>query len=757
MSSGEPPTAGAQLVVVGSSAGGIEALLDLVANLPPDFPAPIVLAQHLDPQRQSHLASLLQARTSLAVVSVAEHETLQPGAIYVIPSDRDVEITGHQVSSRAVAGQISRPSIDHLLTSAAYSYREGLIAVILTGSGQDGALGAQAVKAYGGTVVIQNPATAQYPAMPGAVAPVSVDVVADLEAMAPLLVDLLAGSSGRLPPSDDEDLRPFLERLREQTGLDFLAYKRPTIERRLQRRMATLGMTALGEYRQYLDRHPTERQRLVESFLIKVTEFFRDREVFDYLQQQILPELIADARKTGELRLWSAGCATGEEAYSLAILVAEALGEEQASLPVRIFATDVAPEAVEFARRGIFAESALAEMSPALIDRHFLKTEAGYEVRKTTRNMVVFGEHDLGYRAPFPRIDLVLCRNVLIYFTPELQRRALQRFAFALRPGKYLILGKSETVSPLPAYFSPVQPRLKIFNRVGDGLLVTSEQFTNLSSIDPLTDRMSRRPAVRHAAALRFQNFSSAKAGVSSDDILNAMSAGVVAVDRHYDILTINIAARILLGLQTPAIGEDLVHAVGANLREVLRDVLDAALRGEPASRTHQLPPDSIDGVARDLWISGLPRPSDGAGDDGGLAAVLQIMDVSPFAQRQRELEARQSQLEAATQEVRSLRTANQRMASEHSRLRAEVEGLQLAQEESLAAAEEIETLHEEQQATNEELETMNEELQATVEELQATVAELHARTAELESIGATRESRRQESVSIREPDGQGR
>lgn len=745
----DPKSGNSQLVVVGSSAGGIEALIELVASLPADFPSPIVLAQHLDPHRPSHLASLLQARTPLAVVTVTEQESLRPGTIYVIPADRDVEITDHHVSSRVNAGHLSRPSIDHLLTSAAHRFGEGLIAVVLSGMGSDGAIGAQAVKAYGGTVVIQNPATARFPSMPQAVASSSVDVIADLESIGPLLVDLLSGATLHPAPREEEDLRPFLERLREQTGLDFLAYKRPTIERRLQRRMATVGATGLSEYRHYLERHPTERQRLVESFLIKVTEFFRDAEVFDYLRHHALPALIAEARERGELRLWSAGCATGEEAYSLAILVADLLEESGEALPVRIFATDVAPEAIEFARRGIYPESALTDLPPDMVAKNFVMTDAGYEVRKSTRNLVVFGEHDLGYRAPFPRIDLVLCRNVLIYFTPDLQRRALQRFAFALRPGGYLVLGKSETVSPLPDYFAPEQPRLKIFRRIGDSVPITDDQFGNLTSAEPIADRTSRRPVGRNVSALRFQNLLPTPTLNAGEDLLNLLSIGIVVVDRHYDVLMINLAARTMLGLQSPAVGEDLIHAVGAHLRDVLRDVLDAALRGEVKSHTHQLPPDPIDGVARDLWISGAQR----AGDDANErvhAAVLQIIDVSLFAQRQRELEARHTQLEAAAEEARSLRVANQRMASEQGRLRAEVEGLQLAQEEALAAAEEIETLHEEQQATNEELETVNEELQATIEELQATVAEFHARTSELEEMAKTLEAQRQVVASER-------
>lgn len=744
MSADEPGADGVtQLVVVGASAGGVEALLELVASLPADFPAPIVLAQHLDPHRPSQLASLLAGRSHLPVRTVTGREPLHAGTIYVVPADRDVEITDHHVAVLAHSGRGSKPSIDHLLTSAAHRFGEDLVAVILTGTGSDGAAGAQAVKAYGGTVVVQNPETARFPGMPGAVAPSAVDVVADLEAVGPLLVQLLNGSFVLPAPRDEEELRPFLDRLREQTGLDFLAYKRPTIERRLRRRMTAVGAETLAEYRRYLDRHPDEMQRLVASFLIKVTEFFRDPDVFTHLRDQILPGLISEARERGELRLWSAGCATGEEAYSLAMLVADVLGDDIESLPVRIFATDVAPDAVEFARRALYPESALEHVPPGIVERHFVKVDGGYEVRKAIRGLVIFGEHDLGYRAPFPRIDLVLCRNVLIYFTPELQRRALQRFAFALRRSGYLVLGKSETVSPLPDFFALEQPRLKVFRRVGDTMPIPSDQFVNTVPIDAIGERASRRVAVRQPVTFRSQGVHASSSTQRADVLLDSLAVGVVTVDRSYDVLTINVAARQLLGLQTPAIGEDLIHGVVANLREPLRQVLDAALRGEATNLIHRLAPDPIEGESRDLNIIGSPRDT-AEDDEQPQAVLLQITDVSTFTQRQRELETRQSQFEAAVEEVRTLRAANQRMASEQGRLRSEVEVLQLAQEEALAAAEEIETLHEEQQATNEELETVNDELQATIEELQATVAELHARTSELEEMANRLEGQRQ-------------
>jgi two-component system CheB/CheR fusion protein len=301
-----------RIVVVGASSGGIEALLVLLGALPADLPASIVVAQHIDPQRLSHLGEVLGARTTLRVRSVADREPLQPGVVYVAPADRDLEVTAREVVARVPEGAASKPSVDRLLTSAAHVFSDDLIAVVLSGTGTDGAIGAQAVKAHGGIVVVQNPETAEYAGMPRAVNPSAVDIVADVEAIGPLLVDLIGGDF--VVQSDDDELRSFLARVRERSGVDFGAYKPPTIVRRLQRRMAAVGASTLTDYRRYVERHPEELQRLVAAFLIKVTDFFRDPDLFAYLREQVLPALIDDARAQGELRLWSAGCATGEDA-----------------------------------------------------------------------------------------------------------------------------------------------------------------------------------------------------------------------------------------------------------------------------------------------------------------------------------------------------------------------------------------------------------------------------------------------------------
>ncbi|MBV9580519.1 MAG: hypothetical protein JO057_18205, partial [Chloroflexi bacterium] len=533
-----------QLVVIGASAGGIEALSTVVATLPTPFPSPIVVAQHLDPTRLSHLQEILARRSTLAVRTVTDTEPLEAGVVYVVPADRHVEITDHAVSLRAEAGRTRpKPSIDRLLASAAEIFKDQLIAVILTGLGSDGADGARRVNELGGTVIIQNPQTASHPDMPLSLAPTIVDVVAELDTIGPLLNELLTGADGLLQGDDNRRLRALLERVRTRSGIDFSAYREPTIRRRLQRRMLDTSSPTLEDYVRYLQRHPDEYDRLANSFLINVTDFFRDTNLFTHLHDVLLPELIADARRMErtELRLWSAGCSTGEEAYSLAMLASELLGDTE-DLTVRVFATDVDAEAVAFARRGIYPDSALKNLSSELRGRYLNRIDSAYEVRKSVRGMVVFGQHDLGQRAPFPRIDLVLCRNVLIYFTSELQRRALQLFAFGLREGGYLVLGKAESSSPMPEYFSVIDARLKIFRRQGERVLIPPARIRDAAPVQASGGPSARLvvPGVESELARAHARQVTPSPPSRGDQVLLQLPIGLVLVDPKYDIQSIN-------------------------------------------------------------------------------------------------------------------------------------------------------------------------------------------------------------------------
>src|SRR5581483_5022673 len=543
-----------QLVVIGASAGGIEAVTAVLSALPADFPAPVVIAQHLDPNRTSHLQEILGRASKIPVRSVDGEQRLEAGVAYVVPANWHVEITDSVVRLQATGGDRPRPSIDRLLRSAAESFGEGLIAVILTGSGSDGAAGARYVKEMGGTVVVQNPDTARYPDMPQSLAPNTVDIVANLDAIGPLLHDL---ATDQYTPArtDDRPLRALLEQLRERSGIDFNSYKMPTILRRLQRRMVATGTETLNDYLRYVGSHPEEYRRLVSSFLIKVTEFYRDPDLFRYLEEEVLPGLIGSAQHTGnELRVWSAGCATGEEAYSLAIMLVDMLGDQLEQLNVRIFATDLDTDAINFARRGVYPASALAHLPPEVIERHFNRLGDEYEIKKRVRSLVIFGQHDLGQRAPFLRIDLALCRNVLIYFTPELQRRALQLFAFSLRENGYLVLGKAESTSPLPQHFVLEEPRLKVYRRQGERVLIPPARIRDTAPLVPMRLITGGRQSdgARLAAPRGPREVERPRTGSErAEHVLLRLPEGVIVVDRRYDIQSINSAARRLLAIHS--------------------------------------------------------------------------------------------------------------------------------------------------------------------------------------------------------------
>ncbi len=801
------------LIVIGASAGGIEALSQLVSTLPAQFPAPIVVAQHLDPTRPSHLSEILGRRSVLRIQTVAEGEpqALTPGVVYLAPPDRDVEVTDGAVALQVGAPKHPIPSVDRLLRSAASAYGERLIAVILTGSGSDGAAGAREVKAAGGTVVIEDPETASYPSMPASLAPSNVDLVVTLERMGALLGDLVSGIYASLQVEDEGLLAALLAQVYEQSGIDFALYKQSTIVRRLQRRMAAVGIRTLREYLRYIQQRPEEYARLVLSFLIKVTEFFRDPEVFTALREQVLPDLIADARTRGqELRIWSAGCATGEEPYSLAIALCETLGDELAQFSVRIFATDVDEQAIAFARRGIYPPSALLGIPSGLKERYFLATEGGFAVAPKLRSLVIFGDHDLGQRAPFPDMDLVLCRNVLIYFTTELQIRALQLFAYALRDGGYLVLGQAEAITPLADLFAPMEGKLKIFRRHGERILVPPRRPRSLMPLAPLSQawlgaQPERQPEPRALTLVpsRAQGRSVVgppldapeawpRLGTSRErlgTLLLSLSTGVVVIDRQYDVHIINSAACQLLGVYRPAVGNDLLHLVERVPIELLRSALDAAFRPLlETSQSVQLLPQTValpttEGASRatiqiTVYPAAAPLSSPAVGGAAGdttasaaqsppaVEAVLLLVSTGPLlssvaspttitpgsgeAQQSPSAAQRRSAESRQAARIRELEAANRELTDANLELRQANEEMLLRQEEVQAADEEVRTVNEELQATNEELETLNEELEATAEELRATNDDLAAQSRELQQMVEQRELQRVASETTR-------
>ncbi len=726
-----------QLVVIGSSAGGIEALSRLVASLPADFPAPIVIAQHLDPRRPSHLHEILARRATLPVRVVEEREALENGVIFVVPSNRLVEIShGDLRLSLAKAGAVA-PSIDVLFESAANVFGPGLIAVILTGSGSDGSAGAWHVKKAGGAVVIENPATAMFPSMPSSIPPSLVDATADLDSIGSILCDLLAAGKTPAEGPDHDDLRDLIERIHERSGIDFGSYKPATIVRRLRGRMNATARPTLAGYAAYLESDPEEYARLVNSLLIKVTEFFRDPPFFEYLLEHVLPELIAEARRDRrELRIWSAGCSTGEEAYSLAIEVAEALGEKAAWPEIRIFATDIDRQAIAFARRGVYPPAALKSLPAGARDRYFVKTNGGYEVGKRLRALMVFGEHDLGERAPFPRIDLLLCRNVLIYFTAPMQRVALETFAFSLRPGGRLALGPSETIMALPEPFEEEQGRLRVYQRRPGNYAIPPMRPPALR---PRRSQESELDLAIRGAHRDVQRV--AESAASADSLLINLTVGIVVIDPRYYILRINSAARRMLGIHGTAFDQDFIHLAEVLPPSAIRLAIDSALTGKTTSAVFEVEPtDAASETARFIEATARPYRVETSAIEG---VVVELTDVTRLEQ-ERHAETRTKQrLDKAVATNGRLLRANEELTALVAQLRAGNEAMLLASEDAQATREEVETINEEFQATNEELETLNEELTASVEELRVANDDLATRTDELSSQAVVLEQQR--------------
>ena len=739
------------LVVVGASAGGVEALSILVSTLPLDFPAPIVLAQHLDPNRPSNLDHILQRRTTLPVILVTSSSKLEPGKVYVVPANRHILVKDHHVEVQEDQPKHPRPSIDALLSSAAEVYGDRLIAVILTGSGSDGAAGAVNVKNAGGTIIVQDPHTARYPSMPLALPPTIVDFEVKLENIGSLISNLLSGVNIVQREERTEDvLREILELVTHQASVDFRQYKTSTILRRIGRRMTVTHVHTIRDYAEYLRSYPEEIGELVKAFLINVTQFFRDTEAFAYIRHEILPKLIAKAREHDKvLRFWTAGCATGEEPYSLAMLLSEMLGAELPEWSIKIFATDLDEAAITFARRGIYSESLLKGMPDEYRNHFFEHVDQGYRISKILRQMVIFGQQDLSRSAPFPRIDLVLCRNVLIYFSPELQDYVLNQFAFSLSPDGYLFLGKAETVRPTQLYLELVNKQWKVYRCTGTVLPSVRRQHMPELATPRLDGRIMNHPN-KNMSTPQEQDTSLATTEFGqlrrfNELLLRFLPIGVVVIDRNYRVLTANSAARRLLGLRDVTSDQDFLHAVRGVPYSVTRTAIDAVFRERNAITLSEVELEvASGGNGRFLSLSMALMQVDVNTPE---FATISVSDVTDQVQIRRQLEVVQSE---QTQLMNELGTTNKRLSYVNKELMDANEELQVANEELMltheelqATIEEFETTNEELQATNEELETNNEELQATNEELETTNEELRARTSELQEVAQTLDSER--------------
>lgn len=466
------------VVGVGGSAGGIEAFRIFLENLPGEFEPPmsIVFILHLLPTHKSLLSELLSRATTIPVTQAKDGMKLDPNHVYVIPPDAYMELRDGRLRLMSRGAEVSPfLPIDRFFVSLAEEAKERAAGVVLSGSGADGAIGLRQIKEAGGVAFVQLPETAEHEEMPrAAIAAGEADFVLPPAEIAKVLLDysrnLTAAQDkdrdkdARLQP-DEKQLDRIFSLLRTASGVDFSHYKRPTIERRLQRRLALHKLTNMADYVELLQRQPQETNLLYRDILIHVTFFFREPGSFDVLTQKVFPKLLEQRRSDEPLRVWIPGCSTGEEAYSLAISLLEFLGEKVDDVPIQIFATDISEPAIEAARTGIYSEAAVRPVAPERLRRFFMHVDGKFRVNKSVRAVCVFARHDVTRDPPFSRIDLIMCRNVLIYMDVFLQKRLLAAFHYALKPQGYLMLGSAETVGAQSDLYVPEDKKHRLYSK----------------------------------------------------------------------------------------------------------------------------------------------------------------------------------------------------------------------------------------------------------------------------------------------------
>jgi two-component system, chemotaxis family, CheB/CheR fusion protein len=683
-----------------------------------------VIVQHLDPTHKGIMPELLQRATAMKVIQVKDRTKVRPDWVYVIPPNRDMSILHgvlHLLEPAAPRGL--RLPIDFFLRSLALDQQERSIGVILSGMGSDGTLGLRAIKEKAGVVLVQEPATAKFDGMPrSAIDAGLADMVAPVEALPGKIIaylqraPLIAQTEVALEDKAQSALEKVVTLLRAHTGHDFSLYKRNSLYRRIERRMGIHQINKMADYVRYLQENSQELDLLFKELLIGVTNFFRDPAAWEQLRGNAIPTLLAQRSPSHALRAWVPACSTGEEAYSLAMVFKEAVeqAKPKGNFALQVFATDLDRDAIDKARQGFFPDNIAADVSPARLRRFFAKEERGYRVRKEIREMVIFAPQNLIMDPPFTKLDILSCRNLLIYLAPEVQKKLIPLFHYSLSPGGILFLGSSETIGSAMDLFVPLNGKSRLFRRTESPLRAEPVEFPPSFSAGPPAGPAAR-PASNPLASLQSQ---------AEQLVLQRYAPPAVLANEKGDIFY--ISGRIGKYLE-PAAGKanwNLFAMTREGLRYELTGAFQKALRQKEGMALHGLKVGTNGGEQRvDVTVQQLDDP----GPLQGLVMIVFTEVAAPVAAlpgpgRRPKPHARNARLSELEQELRQVRAES----------RATHEEMQTSQEELRSANEELQSANEELQSTNEELTTSKEEMQSLNEELQTVNTELQAKLEEL-------------------------
>jgi two-component system CheB/CheR fusion protein len=712
----------ALVVAVGASSGGLEAFSQLLTAVPANSGLAFVLIQHLDRNHRSSLAEILASSTAMPVKIAEQGVEVAPNNVYVIPPDADLTIAERrlQLEPRGDKSSAHYP-IDHFFQSLANDLGPLSVGIVLSGSGSDGAQGVRAIKAAYGITFAQEESSASFAAMPhNAVATGAIDFVLKPGDMAEALLKL---SSGLTPPADSDDiadsnfliaedanLKTIFALIQKTTKIDFTHYKRTTLSRRIGRRMAIHEFKSILDYERFLEKNPSEIVKLCQEILINVTSFFREPASFEQLIDN-WKEKIKDRRPQGPIRAWVAGCSTGEEVYSVAICLTELFAGGEGKAPVQIFATDINETALEFARSGIYPQSIVNDISAARLARFFISTDRGYQVNKSLRECCIFARHDLAKDPPFSRLDLVSCRNVLIYMDVVLQKRIIPMFHYSLKPGGFLLLGSAEALAGNSDLFEVVDKQHKLFRRQLQPVRFTPEFEVNRPPEETLTPNHNRVNGNElEALALR--------------TIQNRFGADGVIVNREMQIVLFRGHTSPYID---PAPGNPSFHLlrmIREDLAFKLEGMLARAIQENSSFRETDISL-RLENRTRKVNLEVIPLQPVSVPDSFYLVLFEKQPDEEHSEAVAREIQDSDSKAEEFTKQLAEARANLRSLVEEH----------EVHVEELRAANEEVRSTNEELQSTNEELSAAKEELQSTNEELGTFNQELNTKNASLAAL----------------------
>lgn len=708
------------VIGIGASAGGLEAISDLLRNSNDIQHACFIVCQHLSPTYKSMLVDLLKRETNFNVLEAKNNTTLEAGNVYITPPDADIQILKNKIILTRANLLGPKPSINYFFESLATDKKNKAIAVILSGTGSDGSAALKEIKENGGFVLVQDPEVAKYSGMPNAAIDSGyVDIVTVTERMGAEIAEHInnpetLGIVNNLPKQEkDKTIDLIFNLLSKRTGTDFANYKSSTILRRLEKRMIEKKIQSIEDYLKYLDKNTAEIDELFNTILIGVTSFFRDQNAYEALKL-VVEKIIDNNKKDKTIRVWVAGCATGEEAYSIAILFQEALAGQISNFNIQIFATDIDQIALNIARTGFYAASKVQGCPDYILNKYFIKRDNGYVINKLTRSYVLFSKHDLTSNPPFLKLDLVTCRNVLIYFNTTLQQQIMPIFHYALNKDGFLFLGRSETVGQFSDLFSPVNAKEKIYQR---------KMGSTIHAIKISAFKTIHQPYKKEVLNAR-KDYSISE--IVKETVYNYFEYPYVIINDTLDILEISGDTRLFLGLPQGVITSNIIKLCHKDLQIDLRSTITQCIKSNTPAKSSLIRV-NFEGTEKLVKIGVKPLLFNNTANN------LYMVHFESLDLDDKYLRIKSNSEKGESENLRIIEL-EQELAATKEHLQSFVEELETANEELQSTNEELQSTNEELQSSNEELETSNEELQSTNEEIQVAYAELKKVNDELEA-----------------------